>query len=135
MNTGDKIIDITNFQKNTTKEFQLIMSAILAYAETNLFAKSSERWSLKGILNNDYSSILCFLVDLALLFNCQFTIPPNVAIAITNTQVVNGSSISKTIKVQVTGDVIQQSKSIYQSIDGIFLLTRITKRIITRASQ
>ncbi|KAJ3302772.1 hypothetical protein HDV03_004589 [Kappamyces sp. JEL0829] len=96
-----QILDLQAFSGSTQKNFQLIMGVLVPYTEKNLFS-NPERWSLKGILANDYSSLLCFLVDMASYLECPYAIPTNVSLIITNTQVVNGAIIKKNMKHVIT---------------------------------
>jgi hypothetical protein len=80
---GEEILDLDSFPGSNVKVFNLIMTVIVQYTEKHLF-NSPDRWSLSGsdfasylgILANDYSSLLSFIVDLAIYFDCPYTLPP-----------------------------------------------------------
>jgi hypothetical protein len=80
-----------------------------------LMDEFSERWNLQGILSGDYSTLLCFLVDLAIMFECNITLPSNVSIAVICTQTVDGAVVSKTNRVQITSEYTQFEKFPSQS--------------------
>lgn len=71
-----------------------------------------ERWTLKGILDNDVLSLICLLTDLAFFYGCP-KIPGNVVMAITTTQLVNGAKVSKTNKHIITDESYRQSHDGY----------------------
>ncbi|KAJ3271331.1 hypothetical protein HDV01_006836 [Terramyces sp. JEL0728] len=87
----------------TAKDYQLIITKLVQFVEKFLIrGDNSSRWTAKGIIAGDYASLLCFLVDLALLFECQFPIPTDVKLAVTCNTIANGAKISKTNKFQIT---------------------------------
>ncbi|KAJ3320918.1 hypothetical protein HDV06_004696 [Boothiomyces sp. JEL0866] len=91
------------FMACTAKDYQLIMTKLVQYVEKFLIrGDNSGRWTIKGIIAGDYSSLLSLLVDLALYFECQFPIPTDVKLAVTCNTIVNGAKISKTNKFQIT---------------------------------
>jgi hypothetical protein len=61
-------------------------------------------------------SLLCFIVDLAIMFECQFTLPTNVSIAVTCKQTIDGTIVSRTNKFQITAEFTQLEKFPSQSL-------------------
>lgn len=61
------------------------MSSIVSYAEKNFFLGATnidKRWGrLEGILKNDYTSLLYFITQLAILFGCTYQLPENFVIS------------------------------------------------------
>lgn len=54
----------------------------------------------------DFSSLLCFIVDIALYFDdCSFFIPTDVSLIVTLTKIVNGSPVGKNSKFKITTSV------------------------------
>lgn len=80
----DKIIelDASNLEA-TPKNYAFIMGVVVQYCEKELgIHQEEDRWTLQGILERNISSLLCFLVELAMHFRCQFEIPNDVSVAI-----------------------------------------------------
>ncbi|KAL2911503.1 hypothetical protein HK105_209034 [Polyrhizophydium stewartii] len=76
--TGEEFIDKAAFATATPKNYQLIMGLVVQFVERRLgVAQDPKRWTLKGILAQDMSSLLCLLVDLATLLKCPYPLPPN----------------------------------------------------------
>ncbi|KAI8901461.1 hypothetical protein BC833DRAFT_577778 [Globomyces pollinis-pini] len=101
--TGETIIDLDSFKGCTAKDFKLIMGVLTQFIlKTVLKKETTDRWSLKGIISGDYSSLVAMLVDLAYEFECPYLIPANVTMAVMCTQVINGAKTTKTSRIQVT---------------------------------
>ena len=100
--TTDFIIDLDTFPGCTVKDFQLIMGVLIGYIEKRFFSRP-DRWTLRGILAGDFTSLLCLLVDLAIELDCPHPIPPNVTLIVTITTQENGVTATKNAKFQITG--------------------------------
>lgn len=106
---NETIIDLSTFTTCTAKDFQLIMGKLVGYTEKNLFS-NPDRWTLKGILANDYSSLLCFLVDLAGYFDCPFPIPANIILVVTtHSHQSDGAEVKRNTKFTITSSVKVES--------------------------
>lgn len=76
--------------------------------------------TILGIMASDYSSLLCFLVDLAEFFDCPHPIPRNVTLVVTSIHTVNGSEIKKTLKHSITSSGGEEQENNESSNDDVF---------------
>ena len=84
------------------------MGIVAKYAQENLFKdKGIPRWTLKGIQEKDYGSLLCFLTDFAQATFSTQRFPSHCTVAVISTTVVDGAKIKKAMKFQVTGEVLK----------------------------
>ena len=84
------------------------MGLVAKYAQENLFKdKGIPRWTMKGIMEKDYGSLLCFMTDFA---QCAFSaqrFPSHCTVAVISTAVVNGAKVKKAMKFAVTDEVLK----------------------------
>lgn len=113
---GEEIINLSGITGCTLKDFQLIMTVLVNYTEKNLFS-SPERWTLAGILANDFSSLLSFIVDLALYFKCSYPLPLNVYLIITVSQFIGGADVKKNHRHLITSSTNEFDDTIEAVMD------------------
>lgn len=117
--TSDQIMDGDSFQRATPKNYQLLMGIIVQYCEKKLgILQFEDRWTLQGIIDRDIHSLLCFLVDLALIFDCKFEIPPDVQVAVSCKETIDGVSKIKTTIHKIT-DKQQNDHDVLDTFDQL----------------
>ncbi|KAL5037415.1 hypothetical protein BDV3_006908 [Batrachochytrium dendrobatidis] len=114
--TGQEVVEKGSLVAVTLKNYQLIMGLVVQFVDRHFGMSQVEgRWTLKGVLAQDISSLLCFLVDLATLLKCPFPLPPNVLIAIIQKQVIDGTEKTRTTVHKLTQDIPTVEDSVVAS--------------------
>ncbi|TPX38306.1 hypothetical protein SmJEL517_g00135 [Synchytrium microbalum] len=93
------------------KARRINVTACVKFCEYSLNIPSKGRFTIDGILNKDYTSILCLLVDLVHAVGCPYVLPSNLSIAVMNPEDVGGVIKNKTTVHQITKDEQQYSQS------------------------
>ena len=84
--------------------------------------------SLKGILANDFSSLLNFLVDLARYFECPYPIPTNIELVVTQTQRVNGATVKRNTKHTITNSI--KIEALPEIVDNVIVEEALYDQLI-----
>ncbi|KAJ3119376.1 hypothetical protein HK098_005535 [Nowakowskiella sp. JEL0407] len=101
----------------TDKSKRVNLSAVLRFIETKLNIPSNGKWSLDGILNKDYSSILRLLVDLAHSLKCPYSLPSDISIAVTIIEKISTGGVKK----KTTVHKITEDELIFQNNEAAAL--------------
>ncbi|KAH6570701.1 hypothetical protein BASA50_003253 [Batrachochytrium salamandrivorans] len=108
--TGEEIVSKGAFSTGTLKNYQLVMGLVVQFVDRQFGMTQIEgRWTLKGINAQDISSLLSFLVDLAILLRCPFPLPPSTSIAILKKEIIGGTEKTRTTLHELTGAVSTSS--------------------------
>ena len=103
---GVSLIDFSIIEACTEREFKLFMRLATEYYLENLCKNNTiQRWTLQGIMDKDYGSLLCFLTDFAQAAYSTQRFPSHCTVAVISTTIINGANVKKAIKFAVTQEV------------------------------
>ncbi|KAJ3147248.1 hypothetical protein HDU86_008084 [Geranomyces michiganensis] len=108
--TGDAIVDPQTLAARSDRSKLVILQLVVKYIEGNLKIKQDlARWTTEGLLNKDYGSALCLLVDLARVLGCPYALPANVSIAVVKREELPSGVKNRTSVHKITGDDVKST--------------------------
>lgn len=102
---------------NVKSSVQRVTACLNFIIQTLKLPYNPERWTVEGIVMNNFGALISLLVDLAYILGCPYNLPQNVIVAITRNEDVNGTQKSRTLICKITSEEHFQKLSSIVKID------------------